>query len=130
MADADFDLPFFNHRSRSISLDYAGEVDVEGRRYHKLLATIRLEEQVVLYLDEESRLLMRRDQAKRVNGKNVTIETHFGDHRSVAGVWLPHRIRTEVGGRVLHETQIETYDPNPDLPVDFFAPPAEDWPKR
>lgn len=129
MADADFDPTYFDHEARSISLDYAGEVELEGRRYQKLLATVRFTDFRILYLDDETRLLVRRDREKRVIGKNAVVETHYADHRAVAGVLLPHRIRTEVAGRVLHETIIERYDANPALPEDFFAPPVNDWPK-
>lgn len=129
MLDADFDNPLYDHRARQISLDYAGEATSDGRVCQKLLATLRFTDVLTLYVDDETHLLVRRDQIKRVGGRSAVVETHYEDFRKVAGVRLPRRIRTQVEGRVLHETVIEDYDANPELPADFFTPPAKDWPK-
>lgn len=127
--EADFDSPLREHRARGISLDYAGEVTIGGRVSQKLLATLRGGELVTLYLDGATRLLVRRDTPKRVGGRDIVVETHYADHRAVAGVLLPHRIRTESGGRVLNETTIRAYLPNPFLLGGFFSPPDADWPR-
>ncbi len=126
--DADFDSPLYDHEARQISLDHAGEVSVGGRTYDALLATIRFTDSAKLYLDAETGLLARRDLVKLARGRRVVVETHYSGYRQVAGVRLPTRIRTEVDGRILHETVIEDYEPNPRLPKDFFAPPASEWP--
>lgn len=129
LLDADFDTPLFDPRARGISLDYAGEVAIEGRVYHKILASMRLTDLVMLYLDAETHLLVRRDTTKMVRGRPVVVEMHYNDFRQVSGVSLPGRIRTQVDGRVLTDTVIEDYEPNPELPRDFFAPPVKDWPR-
>lgn len=130
LVDAEFDQPLFDHARRGIGLDYAGRVEIEGKSFHRLLAVIRHTELVTLYLDEETRLLVRRDQSRRVQGREIVIETHYEDFRPVAGVLLPHRILTRSEGRVLTDTRIESLDANPALPADFFAPPVADWPAR
>ena len=127
--DADFDNPLYDYQARRISLDYAGETTVGGKVCQKLLATVRFTDVLTLYLDDETHLLVRRDQTKRMGGKSVVVETHYSDFKKVAGVRLPRRIRIEVEGRVLNETVIENYEVNPALPAGFFAPPAKDWPK-
>ncbi|MBC8010191.1 MAG: hypothetical protein H7067_08840 [Burkholderiales bacterium] len=126
--DADFDSPLYDYQARKISLDHAGTVVIEGKTYHKLLANLRFTDLVTLYLDAETMLLVRRDVRKSVRGQAVVLETHYGDFTEVEGVRLPRRIRTQVEGRVLHETVIEDYRANPSLPADFFAPPAKNWP--
>ena len=127
--DADFDNPLYDYRARQISLDYAGETTIDGKVYQKLLATVRFTDVLTLYLDDETHLLVRRDQTKRVGGRTAVVETHYSDFKKVAGVKLPCRIRIEIEGHLLDETVIENYEVNPTLPADFFSPPAKDWPK-
>ncbi len=129
LLDAEFDSPLFEHARRGISLDYAGRVVLEGRAYQRLLAVLRHTELVTLFIDEESGLLTRREQRKRVGGREVLLVTLFEDFRPVAGVLLPHRIRTLAGEQVLTDARIETLDPNPPLPENFFAPPVPAWPR-
>lgn len=129
MLDADFDNPLHDYRARRISLDYAGEETIKGRVYQKLLATVRFTDVLTLYIDDDSHLLARRDETRRIDGKSVVVETYYSSFKKIAGVRLPRRIRTEVAGRVLNETVIEDYVANPKLPGDFFEPPAKDWPR-
>jgi hypothetical protein len=129
IAEADFDQPLYDHAARGVRLDYAGETTLDGRLYHKLLASLRLNELVVLYLDDETRMLARRDQTRRIGGREVMVSTYYSDYREVAGVKLPHRIRVELDGRLANETEIESYAPNPPLPPGFFSPPVKDWPR-
>lgn len=127
--DADFDSPLYDYTARKISLDHAGTVVIDGKTHHKLLATLRFTDLVTLYLDAETMLLVRRDVRKSVRGQAAVFETHYGDFTKVNGVLLPRRIRSQVEGRVLHETVIEEYWANPPLSADFFAPPSKNWPK-
>lgn len=129
LLDADFDNPLFEPARRGISLDYAGEAVVDGRPCQKLLAVLRHTNVVTLYIDDETRLVTRRDQTKKVRGREVVIETHYSDFQATKGVLLPRRIRTVVEGRVLNDTRIQAIDPNPGFAPDFFAPPAADWPR-
>lgn len=130
LLDAEFDSPLFDHARRGISLDPAGSELIDGKRYQKLLAVLRHTELVTLFIEEETGLLKRRRQTKRVGGREAAVETIYDDFRPVAGVLLPHRIRTLVAGRELSDAQIESIDANPTLPPNFFAPPRPDWPKR
>ncbi|MEN9841681.1 MAG: hypothetical protein RL376_1481 [Verrucomicrobiota bacterium] len=127
--EAEFDSPLFNYEQRRISLDYAGEAVLGGVTYQSLLATLNFTEVTTLYLDDATHRLTRREARRRVGGREVKMVTFYEDFRTVAGVLLPHRIRVEVEGRVLHESVIKNYDANPTLPEDFFAPPDKDWPK-
>lgn len=129
MLDADFDNPLHDYARRGISLDYAGEAVVDGRPCQKLLAVLRHTDVVTFYVDDETRLVTRRDQTKKVRGHEVVIETHYSEFKAAAGVLLPRRIRSVVEGRVLNDTRIESLEANPPLPPDFFGPLVDDWPK-
>lgn len=122
--EAEFDQPFFNFVGRGWSLDHGGEAKgADGKTYVRLLATSRRAETEWWYVDMDTLFITRRDKE---GGK---VRTFYSDYRAVAGVMLPGRIRVESGGRVLSDTTITDYAPNPPLPADFFAPPAPDWPR-
>lgn len=123
--EAEFDGPLYQAVKRGVSLDYAGREAVDGVWMHRLLATMRGGELATLHVDAETYLLARREVR---SGRGVVV-LHYGDYRPVAGVLLPWRVRAVAGGRVLHETVIEDYVANPELPEGFFSPPAVDWPR-
>jgi outer membrane lipoprotein-sorting protein len=123
--EAEFDGPLYQAVKRGVSLDYAGRAMVDGVLTHRLLVTMRGGELATLYVDAATYLLVRRE----VKAGNVTIELRYEDYRPVAGVLLPWRVRAVAGGRVLHETVIEDYVANPELPEGFFSPPAVGWPR-
>lgn len=128
--DAEFEQPLHDWERRGLSLDYAGEANLEGRTCRKLLVVARDSRMTTLYLDDETRLVVRRDETRRLKGgREIVIETHYGDYQETAGVLLPRRLRVVVDGKTANETRIETINANPDLPAGFFAPPAPDWPK-
>ncbi len=127
--EAEFDSPLYDYQTRRISLDYAGETMIGGTTYQSLLATLNYSEVSTLYLDDETHLLTRREVRRKLAGQEVRMVTIYSDFRAVAGVLLPHRIRVESEGRMLHESVIESYVANPELPKDFFSPPVAEWPK-
>jgi hypothetical protein len=129
-AEAEFDPLLFDTKSRGIELEVAGTAEVDGRPCLRLLATLRLIEAYTLYLDEETMLMVRRDQRK-VRAESISVvETYYSDFRRVAGVMLPFRIRVQAGGKVISETEIAELIANPATPPDFFTPPVGNWPRR
>jgi hypothetical protein len=73
--------------------------------------------------------VVRRDQAKKIRGKEVVIETHYSEFKPLKGVMLPRRIRTIFQGTVLNDTKITDIEANPKLPKNFFSPPVPGWPE-
>lgn len=130
LRETEFDQPLHDYERRGVSLDYAGEAVVDGRPCQKLLAVFRHTQTVTLYVDDETRLVTRRDEKRRLRGgREVVVETHFSDFQETAGVLLPRRVRTIVDGELVDDTRIDAINPNPELPADFFSPPAANWPK-
>lgn len=131
LRETDYEQPLHEWERRGVGLDYAGEAVVDGRVCQKLLAVLGHTRTVTLYVDDETHLVTRRDERRRLRGgREIVVETHFSDFRETAGVLLPRRVRTIADGKLADDTRIEAINPNPDLPGDFFSPPAPDWPKR
>jgi hypothetical protein len=129
VTEAEFDDLLCDFRARGIELEDAGHAEVAGRSCLRLLATVRLTASYTLYVDEETLLVVRRDQRKTVRGRMAVVETYYSDFRPVAGVLQPFRIKVQSGDRVITETEISEVVANPEVPADFFAPPIAGWPK-
>ncbi|MFH1498433.1 MAG: hypothetical protein ABII82_11460 [Verrucomicrobiota bacterium] len=117
--DAEFDDPFYDPESRGVALNYEGVVEVHGLKWSRVRATGPRGESL-LYLDEAG-MLVRRDQARFIRGREVVEETYYSDFRPVGGVLLPHLVEVRVGNNVLHETTLTKIEPNPFLLEGFFS---------
>ena len=123
-ADADFDDPLVAMGSRTISLDYAGKTEIDGRPVFKLLVTQNFTESSFVYLDNKTYFIIRRDITKVRGGVSETVETYYSDFSSMNGIILPHRIVEKAAGRLRHETVLEFVEANPSIMPGFFGRPV------
>ena len=121
--DAEFDDPLLPAKGRQVSLDYMGEVELEGRALLKVLVTQNFTMTSFVYLDTTTYLIVRRDVIRRVKGADVTVRTDYDDFRSVGGVILPHRLVMTRDGKRVSETVIDRMEANAVMPAGVFAPP-------
>jgi outer membrane lipoprotein-sorting protein len=121
--EAEFDDPLIPGADRKVSLDYAGEVELDGREFLKVLVTLNLTETSFVYLDPATYLIVRSDVVRHRQGGEVVRRTDYSDFKSVSGVMLPHRLIVSQNGKRLYETVIDQMEPNPKLPDDIFKLP-------
>jgi hypothetical protein len=130
MADAEFDDPLVAGAARGFTLDYAGELEMDGRKLLRVLVTRKLVQTFSLLLDENTYfIVMRLEERPTVSGRKVQVVTHYDDFRPVDGVLLPHQVTVAIDGRVTQQTKISQIEANPVLKDDIFsrpktAPPA------
>lgn len=121
-ADAQFDDPLLAGPEQRVSLEFEGEVEVDGRQLIKIIAMQNLTSMSFVYVDPVSFLVVKRDSVRRRTGETVVVvRTDYSDFKPVAGVMLPHRMVVSVDGKRLNETVIETIEPNPKLPENIFT---------
>ena len=124
MAEAEYDDVLFRSAERGYSVDFAGEMLLEGRSVIKLLVTRNLTQQFVLYLDSSSYVIIRRDDiTERPDGSVDSTHTLFGEFRPVLGVILPHRVTLYRDGALVYEAQMDWMEPNPPVEPGFFSRP-------
>lgn len=124
VADAEFDNPLVAAADRGYTLEDGGEVQAEGRRWRRILATRRLVETTFLLLDPETGwLALRVEEKEGPRGRKMRILTRYEDPRPVAGVLLPHRVVQEVDGVVRQTTVISRMEANPALDPGLFTRP-------
>jgi hypothetical protein len=124
VADAEFDDPLVAQKARGYTLDYAGEMVVEGRKLHRILVTRKLMDTFSVLLDDETFLIvMRVEQRETAGGRRMHVVTHYADFRPVAGVLLPHTITVTVEGSAKHQTKIGSIEANPSIEEGSFSRP-------
>jgi hypothetical protein len=124
VADAEFDDPLVAGAARGYVFDYAGEVEVNGRKLLRVLVTRKMTDTYSLLIDDETYFIaMRVEHRTSAGGRKLQVVTHYEDFRPVDGVLLPHRVIVAVDGRVTQETTIAKIDANPKLKDDSFSRP-------
>jgi hypothetical protein len=124
MADAEFDDPLIAGKARGFVFDFAGETEVEGRRFFRLLVTYRLTETFSMLLDPETYLIAYRTETHvSGGGRQREIVTHYDRYLPVDGVLLPHQITTATDGVVTQVMTIDRIDANPPVTIDTFSRP-------
>jgi hypothetical protein len=124
VADAEFDDPLVGGKARGFAIDHAGEFEIDGRKFHRLLVTHRLTETFTLFLDPSTYLIeFRTETHKNALGRAEQVVTRYEDYQPVQGVLLPHKITTTVDGAIAQVLQIEQVEPNPSLTAETFSRP-------
>jgi hypothetical protein len=123
-ADAEFDDPLVAGAARGFTLDYAGELILEGRKLLRVLVTHRLTGAFSVLLDDETFfIVMRVENRESTGGRRLQVVTHYEDYRPVDGVLLPHTITLAVDGKANQQTKIARMEPNPPLGEGVFSRP-------
>ncbi len=124
VADAEYDDPLVARESRGYTLDYAGEIMVDGRKLLRVLVTHKLSATFSLLLDEETFVIVKRvEHRESAGGRKVQLVTHYEDYRPVDGVLFPFTITLAVDGKATQQTKISRIEPNPDLTNVVFTRP-------
>jgi hypothetical protein len=123
-ADAEFDDPLVAGRARGFEFEYAGDAQIEGHAYLRVLVKRNPGQSFAILIDADTYMIaMRTEKRQGAGGKATQIVTRYEDYRPVDGVLLPHRITVTVDGRVLQQTVIEAIIANPELTVETFTRP-------
>jgi len=123
-ADAEFDDPLVAGPARGFTLDYGGEVEVDGRKLLRVLVTRKLTESFSVLVDEETYFIVLRVEARTTaGGRKRQIVTRYDDFRPVEGVLLPHRVTLEADGQVQQQMTMERIEANPEVTDETFTRP-------
>jgi hypothetical protein len=123
-ADAEFDDPLVMGAARGYVLEYAGEVDVEGKKMFRILVTHKLRDTFSLLVDSETYFIQKRvEKRTTVSGRTVHVITHYEDFRPVDGVLLPYKVVTSIDGKMTQMTQITKVEANPKVNDQMFTRP-------
>lgn len=128
--DADFRGPLFDPESKGWSVEYAGEVEVEGTPAYRLDLTKESGESTTLFLDKEYYLEIKQENQRTVRGQEVETETAIGDYKEVGGLLLPHShdMKNSMApeGQGSQSMTFDQVELNVDIPDERFAMPESE----
>jgi hypothetical protein len=122
---ADIDGPLVDWKSKGSQVELVGRETVGGHDAWKLKLTLKSGGVLTAFLDVNSASLVRTEASRRVRGKQVRIETTFGDYRKTGGILFPHLVEVRAAGRPqVLRILVDKVEVNPPLSDARFAPPA------
>lgn len=125
-AAAEFDDPLVGAQVYGCSIDYAGEMKVDGRPMLRLLVTERLTKVFSLLIDPETYFIVARiDERPTPSGETTRLVTRYADYRPVGGVLSPHVISVYSNGQPVREAVLDHIEPNPIIRSEWFIPPKK-----
>ena len=123
-SDSEFDDPLVAGAARGFVCDYAGELDVGGRKVVRILVTRKLTDTFSLLVDAETYFIVARiEHRNSVSGRRVEIVTRYEDYRPVDGVLVPHKVAVLSDGKIMQHTVIENVEANPPVTAETFVRP-------
>ena len=122
---ADIDGPLVDWKSKGSQIEIAGREVVGGHAAWKLKLTLKSGGVLTAWVDVKSASLVRTEATRQVRGKQVRIETTFGDYRKSGGILFPHLVEVRAAGRPqVLRIVVDKVEVNPALSDARFAPPA------
>lgn len=123
-ADAEFDDPLIGGDARGYALDYAGEIEWQGRPALRVLVTRPGDPAHTLIVDHRTYFILARVvDWPQPSGATAREVTRFSDFQPVEGVILPFRIEMRVNDQLVQETVLSEVVPAPNPPAGTFARP-------
>ena len=90
---SDFTGPLVDYQRKRHRVKYEGKDMLETGEAHKLRVGLPGGGEVVVFIDAESYLEVRRTHTPTYQGKSITVNTYFSDFTAVDGVTIPQTIR-------------------------------------
>jgi len=125
-AQADVDLsPLVDSESKGFTVELAGREALPGGETWKLVVSGGVGAPRSLFVDVTSHLVVRTEETRTLEAKEVPFVTEVSDYRTVDGLVYPHRLRS--GPRddpeAWQSVEIQKIDINPPLDDARFSPP-------
>jgi hypothetical protein len=121
---ADIDGPLVDWKAKGHSVELVGSGALPGGPAHRLKVTLKSGAVRTIWIDAGTALVVRTESTRTLRGREVALETTFGDYRETGGVTFARLIETGVRGRSrrLHIV-VENVEVNPALDDARFRMP-------
>lgn len=125
MGNSEFDDPLVDFEERGYTLDYAGMVEWQGRKTHRIFVTRRYVDGFYLLLDAQTYFITGKQWTRKTDyGREIKMEIVYSEFRPVSGLIMPHRFEAKADDKLLHETVLQKVQPNAPLPEEGFSIPV------
>ena len=118
--------PLLAARHDGSRVQYLGREDFDGTLAYKLKVTQKDGDEFTYWLDPDTYLEIKVDEARRIRGAQVNTETELGDFEKVAGVYFPMSTESWQQGQPSQRqrTILASGTANGGIDADFFAVPG------
>ncbi len=124
---ADMDGPLVDWQAKGHRVELLGKDEVDGDLAWQLGIDMASGARVVVWIDAASYIDRRWQVGTEMNGRPMTVTIHFGDHRKVGELLLPHRIEQQVHGLPVAQLfTVEHYQLDADIADSMFMFPGGD----
>jgi outer membrane lipoprotein-sorting protein len=121
---ADIDGPLVDWKAKGHTVELVGSEALAGGPAHRLKVTLKSGAARHIWIDAATGLVVRTESRRKLRGREVVLETVFGDYREAAGVAFARSIETGVAGRPRRlRVIVETVEVNPALDDSRFQMP-------
>jgi hypothetical protein len=121
---ADIEGPLVDWKAKGHALELIGTEAMPGGPAHHLRITLRSGGRRDVWVESASGFVVRTESPRRHRGRDVVVETVFGDYRKVDGVAFPHSIESGLRGRPRRlRIVVEQVETNPALDPSRFRMP-------
>jgi len=121
---ADVEGPLVDWRGKGHAVELVGSEALPGGPSHRLKVTLKSGAVRHVWVDAATGLVVRTESMRRLRGREVAVESIFGDYRKTAGVAFARSIETGVPGRPRRlRVVVETVEVNPVLDEGRFRIP-------
>ena len=86
---ADLDCVWVDAKAKGHTLEYLGTEEVDGTVAHKLRVRLSWGDDVTVWIDPDTWMVMRELRRTVTRGAEQETETDYGDYEKVAGVYVP-----------------------------------------
>jgi outer membrane lipoprotein-sorting protein len=117
--EADFNGQLVNYKSKGDSVEFLGKEDMEGSDTYKLKVTNKDGDVTYYYLDTASYLILKSSTKRKMNEKEIDMDTYYSDYKTIDGYTMPFAMETKADMGPMGHTQkvtIESVEFN--VPVD------------
>jgi hypothetical protein len=117
--------PLLASRTDGSRVTYLGRDDFDGTLAYKLKVTQKDGDEFTYWLDPDTYLEIKVDEARRIRGAEQTTETELGDYEKIAGVYFPMSVESWSQGQPnqRQRTIIASGAANTSVADSFFAEP-------
>ena len=125
----DIEGPLIDYRAKGHRVELLGRETIAGHEAYKLKVTLKSGAVRTEYLDAKTYYRVRADSTRILRGREVQIETDFGDYKKDSGIPFPRLIEVTASGRPQKLTvTVEKVEINPPLSDALFQKPADSRP--
>jgi hypothetical protein len=121
---ADIEGPLVDWKAKGHKIERVGTASLPGGPAHDLKVTLKSGGVRHVFVDAATGLIVRMESTRRVRGRDVALETDFGDYRKTDGVAFPHSIEGSARGRPNRlRIVVDSVEVNPKLDDSRFQMP-------